>query len=32
MITTGVNRSNKPFYNMGEYLCDYESDVANLPT
>lgn len=32
MITVGKNRSNKPFYNMAEFLCDFETDVANLPT
>lgn len=32
MITVGVNTGKKPFYNMAEYLCDYQSDVANLPT
>lgn len=32
MITTGVNRSNKPFYNMAEFLCDFESDIKDLPT
>lgn len=32
MITVGTNRSNKPFYNMAEFLCDYESDIADLPT
>lgn len=32
MIAVGTNRSNKPFYNMAEFLCDYESDVADLPT
>lgn len=31
MITVGTNRSNKPFYNMAEFLCDYESDIADLP-
>lgn len=32
MITVGTNRTNKPFYNMAEFLCDFETDVANLPT
>ncbi len=31
-IKKGINRSNKPFYNMAEFLCDYETDVASLPT
>ena len=32
MITKGVHRSNRPFYNMAEFVCDFETDVANLPT
>lgn len=32
MITVGRNTGRQPFYNMGEYICDYETDVANLPT
>lgn len=31
-IKRGINRSNRPFYNMAEFLCDYETDVASLPT
>lgn len=31
-IKRGVNRSGKPFYNMAEFLCDYDTDVASLPT
>lgn len=31
-IKRGVNRSGKPFYNMAEFLCDYDSDVNSLPT
>lgn len=30
-IKRGINRSGKPFYNMAEFLCDYETDVASLP-
>lgn len=32
MIIVGKNTSNKPFYGMTEFLCDYTTDVANLPT
>lgn len=32
MITTGKNLNNKPFYGATEFLCDYQSDVTNLPT
>lgn len=33
MITVGTNRKmQSPFYNAADFLCDYESDVANLPT
>lgn len=31
-IKRGINRSHRPFYNMAEFLCDYETDVASLPT
>lgn len=31
-IKRGVNRGNRPFYNMAEFLCDFETDVAVLPT
>lgn len=31
MITVGRNTGKQPFYNMGQYICDYETDVANLP-
>lgn len=31
-ITRGKNRENKPFYNMAEFLCDFQTDVASLPT
>lgn len=31
-IKRGINHSHRPFYNMAEFLCDYESDVASLPT
>lgn len=32
MIHTGINRGNKTFYGTSDFLCDYVSDVANLPT
>lgn len=32
MITTSINRGKRPFYNVAEFICDYQSDVANLPT
>jgi hypothetical protein len=32
MITVGRNTGSQPFYNMGTYVCDYESDVSDLPT
>jgi hypothetical protein len=32
MITVGKHTGTNPFYNMGIYICDYESDVADLPT
>lgn len=31
MITSSINTGKKSFYNMAEFLCDFESDVANLP-
>lgn len=32
MITIGVNTGKKPFYNAASFICDFQSDVANLPT
>lgn len=32
MITNSINTGKRPFYNMAEFLCDFESDVVNLPT
>lgn len=32
MITASRYTGDAPLYNMGRYVCDYESDVANLPT
>jgi hypothetical protein len=32
MITASTNNIRKTFYNMAEFLCDYQSDVADLPT
>ena len=31
MITNGINAGKRPFYNMASFLCDFQSDVANLP-
>lgn len=31
-IKIGHYRGKNPFYNAKEFLCDYEADVANLPT
>ena len=32
MITVGKNMDNKAIYGTVKFLCDYQSDVANLPT
>lgn len=32
MITVGKNTANKIIYGAIHFLCDYQSDVANLPT
>ena len=32
MITVGKNVDNKVLYGTVHFLCDYQSDVANLPT
>jgi hypothetical protein len=32
MITVGKNTANKIIYGTVHFLCDYQSDVANLPT
>lgn len=32
MITIGVNTGKKPFYNAASFICDFQSDVENLPT
>lgn len=32
MITVSVNTGKRPFYNASIFLCDFKSDVANLPT
>ena len=32
MITVGVNTGKKPFYNAASFICDFQSDVENLPT
>ena len=31
MITVGKNTDNKALYGTVKFLCDYQSDVANLP-
>jgi hypothetical protein len=31
MITIGRNTGKQSFYNIGVYICDYESDIADLP-
>lgn len=31
-IKVGHYRGKNPFYNAKEFLCDYEADLANLPT
>ena len=31
MITVGKNMDNKAIYGTVKFLCDYQSDVANLP-
>lgn len=31
MITVGKNTTNKVLYGTVHFLCDYQSDVANLP-
>lgn len=32
MIQTGINRGGKVFYGTSDFLCDYQSDVSDLPT
>lgn len=31
MITVGINTGKKPFYNAASFICDFQSDVVNLP-